>query len=117
MHRLTARLLLLFALLGHLVPVAMASTAAPLHACCLRKGIHHCQDSLGVETEQPVIRDSSCCKGGCCRAVTTAQWAHAQPVATAIFAPNVEAYVGQSNSVSHHADVSRFQSARAPPAC
>jgi hypothetical protein len=33
------------------------------------------------------------------------------------FAQNVEAYVGQSNPVSHHADVFRFQSTRAPPAC
>ena len=38
MHRLTARLLLFFALVGSLVPVALAASAAPTHACCLRKG-------------------------------------------------------------------------------
>ena len=48
MHRLTARLLLLFALVGNLVPLALAAGAAPPHACCLRKGVHRCQDSLGA---------------------------------------------------------------------
>jgi hypothetical protein len=116
MHRLTAKLLLLFALVGYLAPVAMASAAAP-HACCLRKGIHHCQDSLGSETGQPVIHVTSCCNGDCCRAVTTEQWAHAQAPAATSFVQNVEAYLGQSTPVSPNAEVSSFQSTRAPPAC
>src|ERR1700691_3054325 len=79
MNRLIARLLLLFALLGNLVPIALAANPAPPHACCLRKGVHHCQDSSGSESSQPVVRDSSCCRGNCGHAVTTAQWAHPQP--------------------------------------
>ncbi|MGD0571228.1 MAG: hypothetical protein ABSA78_22775 [Candidatus Sulfotelmatobacter sp.] len=116
MHRLTAKFLLVFALVGYLAPIAMASSA-PAHACCLRKGIHHCEDAQGSETEQPVIRDASCCKGDCGRAVTTAQWAHARAIAAAGFAQNVEAHLAQSSPVSHNTDVSRFQSTRAPPAC
>lgn len=116
MHRLTARFLLLFALVGYLAPIAMASSA-PAHACCLRKGVHHCQDASGAETEQPTIRDASCCKGDCCRAVTTAQWAHARSIAAVGFARHIEAYVGQSNPVSRNSDIFRFQSTRAPPAC
>jgi hypothetical protein len=116
MHRLTAKFLLVFALVGYLAPIAIASSA-PAHACCVRKGIHHCEGPLGSETEQPVIRDASCCKGDCCRAVTTAQWAHARAIAAAGFVQKIEAYLGQSNPVSHNTDVSRFQSTRAPPAC
>jgi hypothetical protein len=116
MHRLTAKFLLLFALVGYLAPIAMASSA-PAHACCVRKGIHHCETALGSETEQPVIHDASCCKGDCCRAVTTAQWAHARAIAAAGLAQRVEAYLTHSSPVSHNTDVSRFQSTRAPPAC
>ncbi|MGA8621269.1 MAG: hypothetical protein WB660_22440 [Candidatus Sulfotelmatobacter sp.] len=117
MHRLTARLLLLLALVGNLAPIALAATAAPPHACCLRKGFHHCHDSLASETGQPVIRDASCCKRDCCRAVTTTQGAHAQPPVAIPFAQNVEQYLGQSSPVSPNTAVSGFQATRAPPAC
>src|ERR1035438_1129938 len=84
MHRLTARLLLFLALAGSLAPLALAVTA-PTHSCCLRKGIHHCHDSLASESGQPVIQDASCCRGDCYRAVTTARWAHPQPKLAAFF--------------------------------
>src|SRR5580658_1813168 len=115
MHRLTARLLLLLALAGYLVPIAMASEAPP-HACCLRK-IHRCQDSLSSESAQPVIRSASCCHGDCCRAVTTEQWAHAQARTSAAFMRHVEAYLGRSSPASPTVEVSSSQSTRAPPAC
>ena len=41
MQRLTARLLLLFALAGNFLPVALAATTAPPRACCLRMA-HKC---------------------------------------------------------------------------
>ena len=115
MHRLTARLLLLLALAGNLAPIALAATAAP-HACCLRKGLHHCHDPLASETGQAVIRDASCYKRDCCRAVNTTQTAHAQPPVAAPFSQNIEAYLGQASPVSPSTAVSGFQSTRAPPA-
>jgi hypothetical protein len=120
MHRLIARFLLLVALVGNFAPLALAATAAP-HACCVRKAAHHCHDSLASEqvseTGQLAVRDVSSCNHDCCRAVTTARWAHAQSPASASFVQNVEAYLGQSTPVLSNAEVSRFQSTRAPPAC
>jgi hypothetical protein len=116
MHRLTARFLIVLALVGNLAPIAL-SAAAPPRSCCFRKGVHHCQDSLTIETEQPVIRDASCCKGDCSRAITTNQSAYTQPLPIASFSRKVEAYLGRLNLISHNAEVSRFQSTRAPPAC
>jgi hypothetical protein len=119
MHRLTARLLLFFALVGSLAPLALAATAAPPHACCVRKAVHPCHDSLASEsvseTGQLVIRDANCCNGDCGRAVTTAQWAHAQSLAGTFDAPPVETHLGQPYLDSPNAKVFRFESTRAPP--
>jgi len=114
MHRLTARLLLVLALVGNLAPLVLAATAPP-RACCVRKAAHHCHDSSAPESAQLVVRDASCCNHDCCRAVTTARWAQAQNTPAASFTQNVEAYLGQLNPVSPNAQVSRFKSARAPP--
>jgi len=116
MHRLIARFLLLVALVGNFAPLALAATAAP-HACCVRKAAHRCHDSLAAQAGQLVIHDAACCHHDCCRAVTTARWAHAQSPASAPFVQNVEAYLGQSNPVLSNMEVPRFQSTRAPPAC
>jgi hypothetical protein len=115
MHRWIARYLLLVALVGTFGPLARAATTAPPHACCVRKALHHCHDSGGLETEQLVIRGTDCCNHECCRAVTSARWAHARPSAAASFAQNVEAYLDRSTPVSPNTEVSSFQSARAPP--
>src|SRR5580698_9271047 len=115
MHRLTARFLLIVALVGSLAPLATAA-AAPIRACCVRKAVHHCHDPLASkqisETGQLVVNDSSCCNHDCGRAVTQAQWAQAQPPAASALARNVEAYVRQSTQVSPNTEVSRFQSTR-----
>jgi hypothetical protein len=121
MHRLIAKFLLLVALVGNLAPLALAATAAPLHACCVRKAVHRCHDSLASEqvseTAQLVFRDAGGCNHDCCRAVTTTRWAHAQSRASASCVRNVEAYLGQSSKVPSNAEVSRFQPTRAPPSC
>jgi hypothetical protein len=120
MHRLIAKFLLLFALVGNFAPLALAATAAP-HACCVRKAHHHCHDSLASEQAseagQLVIRDAACCNHECRRAVTTARWAHAQSPASASFMQTVEACLGQSTPVTPNREVSRLHSTRAPPAC
>jgi hypothetical protein len=119
MHRLIARFLLLVALVGNLAPLALAAAASPPHACCVRKAVHHCHDSVASdqiqEAGQPVIRGTSCCNHDCCRALTTSRWAQAQQPTATSFAQNVEAYLGQSIPVSPTTAVSSFQSTRAPP--
>jgi hypothetical protein len=118
MHRLVARFLLLAALVGNLAPLVLAATAAP-HACCVRKAVHRCHDSLSSQSEtgELLLRDAGVCNHDCCRAVTTARWAHAQSSASAAHVQNVEAYLGQSSPVASNIEVSRSQSTRAPPAC
>jgi hypothetical protein len=111
MHRLIARFLLLVALAANLGPLASAIGAAPLHACCIRKA-HQCHDS---ESEQLIIRDASCCSHDCGRAITTSQWAQAQPLAAAAFAQDVNAYLSESTQVSPNTEALSFQSTRGPP--
>jgi hypothetical protein len=117
MHRLTAKLLLLFALVGNLAPLALAITTATPHACCVRKAAHQCHESAISEANQLDIRDARCCNRDCCRAATTARWAQAQPSIAASFVHNVAAYVGDSTPLAPTTEISRFHSTRAPPAC
>jgi len=117
MHRLTARFLLIFALAGNVIPLALAATAPPPHACCVRKVASHCHESAASESNQPSIRASGCCSHDCCRAVITAQWANPQPRAEGPFAKNVNAHVARPQADSPILEVSNFQSGRAPPAC
>jgi hypothetical protein len=116
MHRLTARLLLFFALVGILAPLALAAASAP-RACCLRKGVHHCQNSLASESEPLVLRDASCCNHDCRRAVTTPQWAQAQPKLAACLLPTVTARLTGTEPNSPANASAEFQSSRAPPSC
>ncbi|MFZ0307513.1 MAG: hypothetical protein WAL89_05015 [Candidatus Sulfotelmatobacter sp.] len=117
MHRLTARLLLFFALVGNLAPLALAAAAAaPSHTCCLRKGVHRCHDSLTSETGQLVIRDSSCCNHDCCQSTVSAQWAHPRSQAASFFVQVINGRVAASQSHSPATASASFQSTRAPPA-
>jgi hypothetical protein len=79
MHRLTARFVLLFVLVGNFVPLALAVAAGQAHACCVRKAAHPCHGGGIAESSRLTIHDASCCNHDCCRAVTTAHWAHPQP--------------------------------------
>jgi len=114
MHRWIARFLLLVALVGTFGPLALGATTAPPHACCVRKALHHCHDSAGLETEQLVIRDSGCCNNNSSRAVVTIRWAHA-PTAGISWARRSEPYRNQSSTASPSTIRSHFQSSRAPP--
>ena len=116
MYRLTAGLLLSFALVGNLAPLALAATSAQPHACCVRKA-HHCHDSAVLESDQFVIRDASCCNHDCCRAAISAPWAHPQSQAAALVLQPINANVAgvQPDAVAN--DSAEFQSTRAPPAC
>jgi hypothetical protein len=114
MPRLTARFLLLFALVGTVAPPALAAIAAPSHNCCVRKGVRQCHGS-SPESDQHSIRNTSCCNRDGCRAATTPQWAHAQPRMRAPLAQIVEARISESRSGAPTTKLFSSQSTRAPP--
>jgi hypothetical protein len=115
MHRRIARLLLLVTLVGNLAPLALAATAPP-HACCVRKAVHHCHDSLAPESGPVVIADAGACDHECCRAITTAQSAFPQPRVAAIFLQVIDVRLAASQPQSPTTATAGFQSTRAPPA-
>src|SRR4030088_849447 len=100
MHRLTAKLLLLFALLGNITPLTLAAVSAPLHACCARKTAKHCHESAASELNQLSIRARGCWAHDCGRAATTTKWAHPQPRAEGPYAKNVNARITRSRPSS-----------------
>ncbi|MGC2474824.1 MAG: hypothetical protein WA485_10850 [Candidatus Sulfotelmatobacter sp.] len=115
MQRLTARFLLLFALAGTFVPVALQATAAPVRACCRRNAAHHCNDS--VPSDAPVLRDIGCCNHDCCHAIATSHWAHPQPSQAAATTQNTAPRQIDLPSIVPATDIFSTRSTRAPPAC
>src|ERR1700689_3086813 len=71
MHRLTARALLVLLLVGVFAPVALAISAAPAHACCLRKPMHG-RPSHDAQFEAP----PGCCQHDCCRSLAVSRTAN-----------------------------------------
>jgi|SRR5271154_7002033 len=118
MQRLTARLLLLFALTGNIVPLALAVTAAPPHTCCVRKAAHQqrCHEPADGDSSQLVVRDTGCCDHDCCRAVTTAQWAHPQRPMNLLGMQNVGSRLDRPLPLSLSLEVIDLRSSRSPPA-
>jgi hypothetical protein len=114
MQRWTAKFLLLFALAGIFVSLALAVTAAPAHACCLRKSVHQCHGS-DSEADQRTIHTTGCCNHDCCRAVRTSQSAHPQPSLKSDLAQNIGARVSESRSATPVTELFATQSTRAPP--
>src|SRR5579871_1743618 len=113
MQRLTARILLLFALAGTFVPVGMQALAAPPHACCLRKAIHRCH-TPGA-SQDPVASDAGCCNHDCCRAVTTAQWANLEASHNSSATLRAEHYETVSRTSAPTKELLSSRSSRAPP--
>jgi hypothetical protein len=114
MQRWTARFLLLIALLGTLLPVAMQASTAPSHACCRRTGPHHCTDSAQTHSEEAVLRDTGCCNHDCCRAVASSHYAHPAPSVAASRAENSSECTGPPAAFPISDAVSLLHS-RAPP--
>jgi hypothetical protein len=116
MYRLTATFLLLFAMAGDCVPLALAVTAAPTHACCVRKAaVRHCHGSAALESPSAEISSAVCCGHDCCGAAATGQWAHPHPRIAAASAQEIEVHYNQFHDVLPIAELSPFQPARAPP--
>jgi len=116
MHRLTARFLLLFAVVGNLVPLALASAGKPPHACCVRKAAHPCHGGAVVDSSRLSIHDAGCGNHECCRAVTTAQWAHPQ-TRTASLCRQVVSRAQEFRKEHPIKESFALQSTRAPPYC
>src|SRR6266576_5286884 len=108
MHRLTARLLLLFLLASAFAPVMQALSAEPPHACCLRRA--HGPSDRGAGLHDWAKRD-----GNCCPPMTSSHSAR-------VLAGEVSAFHSHSSRVSpgpnnpvHVVGFSDQNSSRAPP--
>jgi hypothetical protein len=109
MHRLTARLLLTFMLVGILAPVALAiSTPAP-HACCMRKPIH---EHGSTRTE---LRTAANCNHDCCHALTVSQSPHLLPSASAHIATFSTPLRVEHSAINRSRLIRSSHSGRAPP--
>ncbi len=115
MRRLTARLLLLAALVGTFIPLALAAASAPPHACCLRKTAHRCHGYAVAPAEHLSIAAIDCCSRDGRRAVTTSQWASPEPSATAFSTHACQSFDAEANSTPTAADFQGLVPARAPP--
>jgi hypothetical protein len=119
MHRLTAGFLLLFAVVGNFVPLtlALSSEAEQAHACCVRKAAHPCHGGVIADASRLVIHDTGCCNRDCCRAVTTAQWAHPRPRPSDLCGRFIRARVPEFQTNPPLAEIFKLQATRAPPYC
>ena len=115
MQRFIARILLLLALAGNTVPLALAATTAPVHACCRRTAAHHCHDSAADVSNQLHVHSAECCNHDCCKAVTTQQWANPQPRMTVVSIQLLAPRALDCHSSAATKEFSAAQSTRAPP--
>jgi len=114
MQRLTAKFLLLFAIVGAFVPLVLAVAATPPHACCIRQAAHQCHGSFAA-TDQRAVRDISCCRQDCCRAVRASYSAHPQPRLASVLSRHLNARILDFHAEGSAADLLASQSPRAPP--
>ena len=111
---LTARFLLSFAIGGAFVPLVLAAATAPPHACCIRQAAHQCHGSFAA-TDQRAVRDTSCCRQDCCRAVRTSYSAPPQPRLASVLARHLNARILDFRAEASAAELLASQSPRAPP--
>ena len=110
MQRLTARLLLTLLLTGVFVPVALAISAAPPHACCLRKPMHG-RPSHDARFQAP----PGCCQHDCCRPLTVSRGIHLTSRACAQATPASSILQPERRVICFAFSVNRAHSGRAPP--
>jgi hypothetical protein len=115
MQRLTARLLLLIALTGTFVPLALQAAAAPPHACCLRKAMHRCHEATAADRREPVAVAPGCCQHNCFRGVTTSQYAHPEAPVVGVFARDGQKHDSDFQPAIADFEFRSTQSTRAPP--
>jgi len=115
MRKKVAGFLLLFALAGNIVPLALAATTAPLHACCIRKSAHHCHDSASSNFAQLMARGAGCCGHDCCRAASISQHASPPSERAVISSWDTSIPVAESESSKAGGDFFAARSTRGPP--
>ena len=109
MHRLTARFLLVLLLAGGFGPLAVAISAPPPHACCLRKAMHD-RPSPDARFQAPL----GCCQHDCCRPLTVSQWAHVT-ASDASVTPASSSLQSERRAIRLAPSVDDAHSGRAPP--
>src|SRR5438309_10795903 len=114
MRRLTARLLLLVLLLGTFSPVALALSAQPRHACCVRKK-PHCHNTLPTDPDGLAIYAPSCAQRSCCRALSLTHWAQPQPSHKAHPVPHNQLLSHLPQVIFAGADLAAAHTVRGPP--
>jgi hypothetical protein len=114
MQRLTARLMLLLALAGTFVPLALHAADAPVRACCRRMAMHHCHDAAAADPHEP-IASAPCCHHNCFRGVTISQYANPQPPVARVFRPEAQNCASDFQSEIPDFEFLSTRSARAPP--
>jgi len=110
MHRATARLLLVLLLVGVFAPVALAISAAPPHACCLRKPMHG-RPSHDAQFQAP----PGCCQHDCCRPLTVSRGVHLSSRAHAQATPGSTILQPERQPIHFASPVNLAHSGRAPP--
>ncbi len=115
MQRLIARFLLLFTLVGTFVPLALAVSATPPHACCVRKIAHQCHGSARPESDHPAVGNANCCSHDCCRGVNTSKSAHPENFLSSVLALYVDARVPDLRFETPVTEAIASKPARAPP--
>jgi hypothetical protein len=108
MHRMTARLLLIFVLVGTFAPVALAISAPPPHACCMRKMHPHTSPETAFTALDLGSHD-------CCRPLTVSHAAQPRPRPSAYAVPASAALLPRLLPVDPTPAVNAAHSGRAPP--
>jgi len=108
MQRLTARLLVLVAVVGIFQPLLEALSPEPPHACCLRR--LHARSDLPTQ-----FRDAKQPNGNCCPPLITPHTARAVHSDAVSFLSNLSSFNSQVDLSRHAAEFESSNSTRAPP--
>jgi hypothetical protein len=100
---------MVLALVGVLAPAALAMGASPMHACCMRKGMH-CHTPHEAQFQTP-----GCCGHDCCRSLTVSQFAEHSPAISHVAALAAVSASVDMLAVHPSTDRDASHSGRAPP--
>lgn len=114
MRRLIASLVSLFLLAGISVPLALALSADPPHACCIRKK-PHCHTMEGSDASEHALYAPSCANHSCCRALSASHWAHPQAPTNSAVVRERKVTLHEANSIVHVSDLKSAHAVRGPP--
>ncbi|HTR67512.1 MAG TPA: hypothetical protein VMH85_17160 [Terriglobales bacterium] len=116
MQRITARLLMVLALVGTFAPVALAIAGPAPHACCLRAG-HSCplcrKTHHGITVD--AVHKGDC--GRCCPPNVPAQWAQLLRPTQIDTAAVSATLITRVATLQRAPELYSVLPARAPPAC